>query len=261
MAKARETEVLATIAEVVVQLKLSVAASRIFRTAIHPNQVKGDQMRLQITIAWTILLAIIAALCIMLFMAESAWGEPRILDWRATDPVVIAGPLTYQSVPVTQIELLAKFVQDQDIYVIISSPGGFIDPSLKIVALMEAQAALGKRIHCLVNEDAASMAFQIFVACTHRYAYPSATLMFHGAWSAGRLNEEGLADQLAQIRIYNLHMDIRVIKALGISMSDYKKCRAAEINWTAEVLSSQFPGFVTIVDAALIPDKVGRPAK
>lgn len=100
-----------------------------------------------------------------------------------TKAIVISGPIMDNVTEMLGDALLlsSKDENSDPIDLVISSPGGSIEEGFLFIAKMEAVKAKGVIIRCYVPDLAASMAFQIFVHCSERYALPTAFLLWHHA--------------------------------------------------------------------------------
>ncbi len=65
------------------------------------------------------------------------------------------------------------------IYILINSPGGYVDVSDEIIKLIEEAKKKGKATVCVGGKLLASAAFNIYTHCTHRKAFKDSMMLFH----------------------------------------------------------------------------------
>lgn len=65
------------------------------------------------------------------------------------------------------------------IYVVINSGGGSVAAGVQVISTIRIAKKRGVEVHCVVPMIAASMAFQIFAECSHRYAFAYSLLLWH----------------------------------------------------------------------------------
>jgi len=81
-------------------------------------------------------------------------------------------------------QLASKFINDiqkieeENIYVYISSPGGSVIDGFHMIEIIDALKLMNKSISCIA-QNANSMAFAIFQTCSNRYILSSSILMQH----------------------------------------------------------------------------------
>lgn len=110
-------------------------------------------------------------------------GEARSYTFNQDRSVTLKGMVTPQTT--TPVELKIKeyaSFSDDPIYMLIDSPGGMTTPGLSLVDVMVAAQEVGVKFICLVDGQAASMAFTIYALCDERLAYPHSQLMWHKAY-------------------------------------------------------------------------------
>ncbi|AYV84605.1 MAG: Clp protease [Hyperionvirus sp.] len=76
------------------------------------------------------------------------------------------------------IEEMWEHQNDEELYVYISSPGGFVSSGMEIVRMMQSLTENGVKVKCIAD-TALSMGFVIFQYCPVRLVMPSSILMQH----------------------------------------------------------------------------------
>ncbi len=141
-----------------------------------------------------------------------------------------------------------------DIYLVISSPGGSIEVGTIVVSAMEVAKSRGSRIHCMVPTIAASMAMIFLDHCTDRYAFPESFMLFHeGRTQAGGTARE-MSDAAEQLRILTAQMEERLLKNLGCSKEFFTRHSQAETLWTGFEFNLAFPSYLKIIRDIKLPD-------
>lgn len=120
------------------------------------------------------------ALALTFAACKAPMIENKILVDRA---VVIVDVIDDQTLSV--IDEIKKLDNGEPIYVVINSPGGFVEAGLQIV---EALQAAKSPIITICVEGCYSMAAVIFETGDQRIMLPEAKLMFHCLWYGGNAN-------------------------------------------------------------------------
>lgn len=126
------------------------------------------------------------ALCMALFssacFAKSAVPNP-LAGLNISKIAVIDKPIMQNNTAPIQTWLTAQSLQQPEgvkrVVVILNSPGGSVPEGIALINRMEEAKAAGLQIDCIVGEYAASMAFQIYLHCSNRYALTKAALLWH----------------------------------------------------------------------------------
>ena len=196
--------------------------------------------------------ALIAILTSLL--AGTALGETLVVDPNRT--VYINGPIDsgtiYQG---NKLLNLAK-KNKSPVYMVINSPGGGVLAGMQVITMMRILKSRGVEIHCVAPMMAASMAFQFFTECTHRYAFEYSMLLFHPI----RVNIRGVltpneAFRLAKdMRRYEKHMVDVLKRELAIESRVFYRHYYNETMHLGIGIKEMSPDFLTIID-----DLVGVP--
>lgn len=127
--------------------------------------------------------------------------------------------------------------------IIINSTGGFSSGGQAIIDLMAYEQMHGIKMICVVEEMAASMAFNVLSHCDVRFATPGTVLMFHAIAYVkidGTKNERLTSNRLRELAA-KLEKDDEVfkavnMKALDMSSKDYDMYADKDHDWTPEAL-------------------------
>ncbi len=159
-----------------------------------------------------------------------------------------------------EIDFLAEFKFDAAIIdaegvpgpqvITINSPGGDEAAGRRIIALVKALHRAGHLVVCIVNGDAASMAFNLLTACDRRYATPTSKFLFHKIYGLPPMrptskNLRAWARTLDQLDEPYRRANA---KALHMSLRTYDRIADQDRNWTAKELLKRgyLDGTVTI---------------
>lgn len=143
-------------------------------------------------------LATVASL--VLFCSTCFAARPDVALLRSKDAAVgylyLDGPITEKSADLT-IKRLEKLASTDAGAVVmeINSPGGEVDAGFKLARTMEN---LSVPVVCVVDGEAASMAFYLLQSCTVRFMTARSTLMAHGV-SYRIANTQGNAEQFSEM--------------------------------------------------------------
>lgn len=137
------------------------------------------------------------------------------------------------------------------IYIFLNSPGGSVMPGLTFLDSMNLAKSRGVKLVCVSSTLAASMAFTIFAECDVRYSFAYTKLLWH-PMKVGGMFVSFSADEmeylLKMIRAWELPLNAKLIKQLGISKEVFYYHYAHETLFTATQLDVLTPGFVKIID-------------
>ena len=100
----------------------------------------------------------------------------KLIRLNNYNSVILRGPVT--SVSVSKWINNINSINDDTIYIYITSPGGSVYHGNLFIEQIKSLNASGKKIECIA-EFAASMAFTILQSCPIRYALDSSILMQH----------------------------------------------------------------------------------
>jgi len=171
-----------------------------------------------------------ALLVLMLLLTFGAQAQVSVAP-VATTPKFIVVPLqgaiddTSAAIVVT-ILLLAEMAPPEEkpkaIIIDINSGGGEFDAGFRIVKAIERSSI---PIICVVDGDAASMAFYILQSCGQRVMTARSTLMWHGVSLVGmdRINMVSLPNLKNRLETMNLAALAHVSKKLKIPAAEVAK--------------------------------------
>ncbi len=111
-------------------------------------------------------------------LGPMAVGAP-VLDTKRTG--AIKGPISYGALPFSQGLIKFGLESTEPVAIIIDSPGGSIAAGNLIINAIDHLKSKGIDVNCYVTGMAVSMAFQILLHCTNRYALPYSQFLWHGA--------------------------------------------------------------------------------
>ncbi len=185
---------------------------------------------------------------LLTLMSFSAFGETLTVNPKRT--LVLEGEVDGNAVELARTLLDMAADSQEDIYMIINSPGGNVIPGLQLLQAMQIAEHRGLHIRCMVPNLAASMAFVLFAGCTERYAFNASLLLWHPmrAGSRNGFTEEEAKAAAAHMRDLSRPLLRLQWKALGISWKLFYHHYKLETLWTGEALNRTAPGFMTIVD-------------
>ena len=102
--------------------------------------------------------------------------DSKLVELNEDNLITLRGTVNSDSVSkwIRDINL----INDDDIYMYITSPGGSVLQGMAFIEQLNALKLSGKKINCIAD-FAASMAFVIFQSCSTRYVLDSSVLMQH----------------------------------------------------------------------------------
>ncbi len=139
------------------------------------------------------------------------------------------------------------------VYLYINSPGGSVTAGYYLINQMTKAQGQGVKFICLVDDWAASMAFQIYAHCDSRYAFSYSGLL----WHAVRVGFMGYLTPKQSGQIYHdlsyieEMMTEKLINELNISLANFWYHYDAETLHYGVQLHEMAPKFLTIVDSVL----------
>lgn len=188
----------------------------------------------------------------LLFSTAATASIPKIDKTRT---VMINGPIIGPSIidlGRTMLKMAKK--SNAPINIIINSPGGEVTVGYLFIDYMRHIKSAGVPINCYVQQIAASMAFQIYVACSNRYALSHSLLLWHGArvFLTEPIDEDNakvLADELGVI---NARIKSELYAALGMPRFMIDKHFYRQTLHVAQDLEDDTTGFLETANS--IPD-------
>lgn len=204
----------------------------------------------------------------LLFLSTTAANASE-LDGSRT--VHIDGFISHSTLePVTErLGALLADKSDDDVNIIINSPGGEVTSGFQLINRMTSLQGRGITINCWVKDLAASMAFQILTVCDNRYALHTSFLLWHGVrTSTMEPITVGVATaMLEDLRRFDDMVLQQLDATLGMSKGDVRRHFVSETLWFGKQLHAAAPRFITTadsypeIDAVLLDKKVVRSAK
>ncbi len=137
------------------------------------------------------------------------------------------------------------------IYMYINSPGGSVLAGYYLINQMEKAQGLGVKFICVVDNMAASMAFQLLAHCDSRYAMKSSILLWHPVRVA--IFMALITPQIAQsitndLKYIEALMVPKLLKELNIDEKTFYQHYNAETLQYASEVNKSAPGFLNVVD-------------
>ncbi|AYV81878.1 MAG: Clp protease [Harvfovirus sp.] len=172
--------------------------------------------------------------------------------------IVIRGHIDGMTASKTISEMMTH-QNDKELYIYISSPGGYVTSGLEIIRMMESLTLNGVEVKCIAD-TALSMGFVIFQYCPVRYVTSSSILMQHQLSTGLRGPINQVVNYLEFVKSMEETVDAAQANRLGMTVSDFLaktgddwwlfgssavKYKAADS--VANVLCDFEPGFVTKV--------------
>jgi ATP-dependent protease ClpP protease subunit len=143
----------------------------------------------------------------------------------------------------TQIHRLAEKDSTKPIYVLVNSPGGSALWGGMVISAIELAKSRGIAVECFSSVLAASMAFNIMLACSKNYVFNNSKLLFHPVRvniSRTILLEENAKDIYESLRKINTELlDILEAK-LTLSRKDILSHYKKETSWQGKDLAPLF---------------------
>jgi ATP-dependent protease ClpP protease subunit len=214
---------------------------------------KGYFMR-QI-ISWTLIAALLLGFSTLICSSYKTSDE---LDWSDKEVVGFIGEVDGRMIrAAADIDAASK--SGQDIYIIITSPGGDVLTGSVVVSAMEVAKHRGSTIHCLVPVMAASMAMHFFNHCSKRYVFPEAFLLFHEARAVTGPTSRQAKHSAEQLDILTEQLELQLIENLGVNREVYNYHSVNETLFTGVKFQEMFPGFINkIVRDIKLPEAYSK---
>ena len=149
----------------------------------------------------------------------------------------------------------------QDIVLYLNSPGGSVFSGLRFIHEMEKMKALGTKFICVVDDMAASMAFQFLIHCDTKYAFKYSAMLWHPV----RINSNNtsitpkLAQRLATDLRYTENVLLeQLFEALPISRKVFFYHYHAETLHYGISIQKMMPKFINVIDGFKNPMEVHK---
>lgn len=143
----------------------------------------------------------------------------------------------------------------KDIWLLVNSPGGMVDPGLVFINSMEIARKRGYKLRCTVGVLAASMAFQILSHCDSIYALPNSKLLFHPVRIQGTFTKDQLAYYLDSIISIEQDMNKQLLDYFKFDKTLFNYHYQMETLWESYQLA-EHTDKITIVEDIQGTDKL-----
>jgi ATP-dependent protease ClpP protease subunit len=180
-------------------------------------------------------------------LMETAKAETLIVNPKRT--LNIYGPVDSGTI-FTANRLLEMTKESKDpVYIVLNSPGGGVLSGMQVISIMRVLKSRGVEIHCVVPMMAASMAFQFFAECTHRYAFEYSLLLWHPirAEVNGVLTPKQAIALAEDMQRYEKYMVNVLLRELDIDEELFYKHYYNETFHLGGGLKDMSPDFLTII--------------
>lgn len=189
-----------------------------------------------------------ALLCLILTLL-SCTAQASTFNPDPARTLILEGEVGRNAVQLADQMLDMANASNDDIYMIINSPGGSVLSGMQLLTAMQIAEARGIHIRCMVTQLAASMAFITYAQCTDRYAFANSLLLWHPMRSG---TEKGVTEEEARAMAEDMARLSKPLillqwKALDISWKTFYKHYKLETLWVASALKELTPNFMTIV--------------
>lgn len=139
---------------------------------------------------------------------------------------------------------------DDDITLLINSPGGMVEVGTSVIDAMTLAKSRGVHFKCITGLMSASMAFIILAHCDERYALPNTKLLFHPVSAQpGRIRIQEFGVIAEQIIVEENEIMRFIQTKMGMDKEKFQKFYFAEVMWAAWNLHNYTidSGFLKIV--------------
>ena len=194
----------------------------------------------------------IRLIAMFIALTFTASAEAKTLELSPDRTVYISGPIGGNSLDIAnKIEELAQR-PNEDIHLVINSPGGEVVLGYIIINSMNVAKDRGVKFICYVPQLAASMAFQVFANCDERYTLPGAYLLWHPVRVSAQIPlTPALTKQMyIELRHIERRMTAELLSVLKVTNKFFYYHYLAETLWTAKLLNKEMPDFFTVVNDA-----------
>lgn len=193
------------------------------------------------------ILTIATTLCVL---ACSYPAVAQTIKVNTTRMVVVNEPIGKNvKAHISEIEEMAE-KNLKPIYIYLDSPGGSVTAGLFFIHAMEKLQSRGIKFVCVVDELAASMAFQYLAHCDRRYAHQHSAMLWHPV----RVNV--MMASITPLVARNLFLDLTYIEntmlpvlltTLKIEKKVFLRHYHAETLHYGHQLNKLAPGFLTVI--------------
>ncbi len=189
----------------------------------------------------------------LLLITCSAYKANTTLDWQDKEVFPVIGEVGRNAFALaTYVD--ARSLAGEDIYLVITSPGGDVFTGSIAISAMETAKHRGSKINCIVPVLAASMAMHYFNHCDRRYAFPEAFLLFHEAKGQAGPTQRQMAHAAEQMGILTRLLEQDLIDNLGTTKEQFTWHNVNETLWTSYEFIQAFPKWdMTLVRDVKLP--------
>ncbi len=192
---------------------------------------------------------LVLALAMCLGMSSLVNAEPAV----PKSAIVLKGVITGSTLaPLNEYvaNLLSADTVPEYLDMVIASPGGSVTAGFIFLDKLNALRGRGTTVRCYVGEVAASMAYQIFLACDERFALDTSFLLWHRARIFG--TDGPITGPMAttlgrQLELLDAHIFRDVVRAMPEAGLGYLRFHfEAETLHTGANVGEAVPNFVTV---------------
>lgn len=198
------------------------------------------------------------AVIISLFLTHIACAQPAVLKVDKDRLIKVLDVVDFSLMQqVIELERLTPVVGDKaDIFIMVNSPGGMVDPGLIFTNSIDRAKQRGYTIKCFSTVMAASMAFQILAHCSEVYALSNAKLLFHPVRIGGQMGftQADLEYYAAEISKIETDMNQVLLKSFKFNTEMFTYHYARETMWEAYLLARETSKIQIISDIIGIDD-------
>lgn len=187
----------------------------------------------------------------LLFLVASLTPTARA-DQQPAQPVVaslrIEGFINDETVKSFEQHLVAAAAANaQTVRVLINSPGGEVDAGMRIARYLER---IPVPVTCIVDGEAASMAFIILQSCQFRVATARATLMTHEplqmVTTDTYLTMSRMRELLDELRVLSAMFEQHLLARAKVSRAEYRR-HVVNRNWWMTPEEALAAGFIDVI--------------
>lgn len=138
----------------------------------------------------------------------------------------------------------------KSVTLVIDSPGGYVDPGLRLVVALDSLRARGRTVRCIVTGEAMSMAYYLLGACTERLVMARSQLLWHPirvGFRGGITGEAALAIGQSLLA-FEQSMKEELITRMGVDPDWFDMHWRAETSHHGSDLAVAAPDFVRVID-------------
>lgn len=140
--------------------------------------------------------------------------------------------------------------KNNSVTLVIDSPGGFVDPGLRVVVALRSFQARSGKVRCIVTGEAMSMAYYILGACGERLVMARSQLLWHPIRIGvrGGLTGEAALAIGQSLLAFEQSMKEEMINEMGVDPDWFDMHWRAETSHHGSDLAVAAPQFVRVID-------------